>query len=168
MTIHQTSLAFVTLALAAIGASQPAAADRNPDQMTAECRSRAAIVLKMREPDVSTKYEGQRVDGTHAINGTGQNNKRTVTFQCSFNKRGTKVLRFVVNKPTSDQAPQSPKAACLATVARQVGVTGGSVVNVTKGKGLTHVLVKVPAGMKLWRCDHNGKSVQRIIYAGQR
>lgn len=72
-----------------------------PAQMMQECRVRAGQVLKTRLPNIETKYEGQRTDGTHAVNGTARFNGRTETFQCSFNRSGRQIVRFVVNKPTA-------------------------------------------------------------------
>jgi integrase len=69
-----------------------------PETMMAQCRARAGKALRMRLPDIETKYEGQRVDGTHAVNGTAYLAASTKTFQCSFNRAGTVIVRFVVNR----------------------------------------------------------------------
>jgi hypothetical protein len=65
--------------------------------MKAQCRARAARSLRARLPDVDVKYEGQRTDGTHAVNGTATIAAGTRTFQCSFNRAGRRIVRFVVN-----------------------------------------------------------------------
>lgn len=70
-----------------------------PGQMMQECRIRAHEVLHTRLPNIETKYEGQRTDGTHAVNGTAWIRGRTETFQCSFNPRGRRIIQFVVNQP---------------------------------------------------------------------
>lgn len=75
------------------GAAAPAAAAPE-GAMLAACRSRAARAWRARMPDVDVKYEGQRVDGTHAVNGTVASG---ATFQCSFNKAGKRIVRFVRN-----------------------------------------------------------------------
>jgi hypothetical protein len=67
--------------------------------MMQECRIRAGEVLRTRLPNIETKYEGQRTDGTHAVNGTARFDGRTETFQCSFNRRGRRIVNFVVNQP---------------------------------------------------------------------
>ncbi|WP_257169095.1 hypothetical protein [Bradyrhizobium sp. SRS-191] len=85
-----------TLALILFSAEVAHAA--SPSTMMAQCRGRAASSFRLRLPDVDTKYEGQRVDGTHAVNGTAYPLGRTVTFQCSFDRPGQRILRFVVNR----------------------------------------------------------------------
>lgn len=77
---------------AAPAASAPAAAPEGA--MLVACRSRAARAYRARMPDVDVKYEGQRTDGTHAVNGTAPSG---ATFQCSFNRAGKRIVRFVRN-----------------------------------------------------------------------
>lgn len=93
--------------VAGISFSQQAHA-RTPERMMQECRVRAGEVLRTRLPNIETKYEGQRTDGTHAVNGTARIRGRTTTFQCSFNRAGTQIVNFVVNKPTAGQPENLP------------------------------------------------------------
>ncbi len=72
-------------------------AESNPGTMMAICRDRAAHVFHVRAPNVDTKYEGQRTDGTHAVNGTTYLRGVEETFQCSFDNTGRSIVRFVVN-----------------------------------------------------------------------
>lgn len=72
-----------------------------PEIMMAQCRSRAHDEFKIRLPDIDTKYEGQRTDGTHAVNGTAFLKTGERTFQCSFNRDGDKIVQFVVNEPAA-------------------------------------------------------------------
>lgn len=68
--------------------SSQAAADQS--SMMAMCNTYAAHHLHVSTSDIAeVKYEGQRTDGTHAVNGSATNGQ---TFQCSFNKKGTKVV----------------------------------------------------------------------------
>lgn len=69
----------VVIALAGIASGQfvPVAYAKTPDIMMQVCRVRAHEVLHVRMPDIETKYEGQRTDGTHAINGTAWMRGRT-------------------------------------------------------------------------------------------
>jgi hypothetical protein len=69
-----------------------------PDQTMAECRARAGKALRARLPDIDTKYEGQRADGIHAVNGTATVRGSALTFQCSFNRSGSQIVHFVVNR----------------------------------------------------------------------
>jgi hypothetical protein len=67
--------------------------------MRATCRRRAASEFRVQAGTVQvTTYEGQRVDGTHAVNGSANVRGRNRTFQCSFDRSGTRIIRFVVNR----------------------------------------------------------------------
>jgi proteasome lid subunit RPN8/RPN11 len=87
---------FAGLALVAGATSLPAfAADQS--RMMSVCNTYAARHLHVSTSDiVDVKYEGQRTDGTHAVNGSAANGQ---TFQCSFNKAGTHVVRWVHSAP---------------------------------------------------------------------
>lgn len=75
----------------ATGVIQPAlAADESTMMM--RCNTYAARHLQVSPSDIlDVKYEGQRTDGTHAVNGTARNGQ---TFQCSFNAAGKHVVRW--------------------------------------------------------------------------
>ncbi|MEP4293644.1 MAG: lysozyme inhibitor LprI family protein [Rhizobiaceae bacterium] len=79
--------------------SEPAApaAGPNPGEMMAQCRERAAGIFHIRLHNVETKYEGQRTDGTHAVNGTAYLRQGSDTFQCSFDAAGSAIVQFIVN-----------------------------------------------------------------------
>ncbi len=66
-------------------------------RMKAQCRNRAHQILRTRLPNIDTKYEGRRVDGTYAVNGTAYVRRRRETFQCSFDRTGRRIIRFIVN-----------------------------------------------------------------------
>ena len=74
------------------------AAAATPEIMMAQCRNRAHDEFKLRLPDIETKYEGQRTDGTHAVNGTAYLKSGERTFQCSFDAKGTAITKFIVNE----------------------------------------------------------------------
>jgi len=79
------------------GAMAGSGGNANPGRMMAVCRDRAVHVFHLRAGDVETKYEGQRTDGTHAVNGTAYLRGIEETFQCSFNSSGTSIVQFIVN-----------------------------------------------------------------------
>lgn len=71
------------------------AADQSQMMMT--CNTYAARHLHVTESDITDlSYEGQRTDGTHAVNGTARNGQ---TFQCSFNAKGTHVVSWFHSAP---------------------------------------------------------------------
>jgi hypothetical protein len=84
-------------ALAALGVAQTAeAADKA--QMMSNCNTYAAHHLHVSTSDIaSVSYEGQRADGTHAVNG---NTSSGQTFQCSFNRAGTRVVSWYHSAPS--------------------------------------------------------------------
>lgn len=86
----------IVFALLAWGVSQPALAADEAQMMTA-CNTYAARHLSVSTSDiVDLKYEGQRTDGTHAVNGSASNGQ---TFQCSFNRAGTHVVHWTHSAP---------------------------------------------------------------------
>jgi hypothetical protein len=91
----------------------------SPAIMMAQCRARAGEVLRTRLPDIETKYEGQRVDGTHAVNGTAYRGGRAETFQCSFDRAGNRIVRFVVNQPVGAK-PDTAQTTPLANVRAEI------------------------------------------------
>ena len=75
----------------------PAAYAADEAQMMAKCNRYAARHLGVTTSDIlDVKYEGQRTDGTHAVNGTARNGQ---TFQCSFNRAGTHVVNWTHSAP---------------------------------------------------------------------
>lgn len=102
----RTVIAAVSMgALALVLAPAAAFAQATPETMMAQCRARAAQTLGARLPDIETKYEGRRTDGTHAVNGTLRAGGRERTFQCSFGRDGRRIVQFVAAPP-----PAAPPA----------------------------------------------------------
>lgn len=66
----------------------------SPDYMMENCRNSSQIFFQDFEARAKTKYEGQRTDGTHAVNGTIYLETRSEDFQCSFNKKGDTMVDF--------------------------------------------------------------------------
>lgn len=87
---------FVVFAFVACCASQPVLA-ADASQMMMKCNTYAAKHLGVTTSDIlDLKYEGQRTDGTHAVNGSASNGQ---TFQCSFNRAGTHVVHWTHSAP---------------------------------------------------------------------
>jgi histidinol dehydrogenase len=80
-----------TIAVIALAVGQTAFA-QDQSQMMSMCNDYAAHHLHVTASDIATlSYEGQRVDGTHAVNG---NTTSGQSFQCSFNRGGTHVVSW--------------------------------------------------------------------------
>ncbi len=73
----------------------------NVNSMLSTCKGLAAKEYGTRTNKIAVKYEGQRSDGSHAVNGTYETTKLKNTFQCSFNKAGNRVTNFHKNSPES-------------------------------------------------------------------
>lgn len=66
-------------------------------QMMTSCNSYAAKRLGVSTSEIAElSYEGQRVDGTHAVNGTTSFGQ---SFQCSFNSSGTRISHWYHSAP---------------------------------------------------------------------
>lgn len=89
------SARFVSAAMVMVGLSIDGAAAASQAEMMALCRERAHATFRLRLPDIETSYEGQRVDGTHAVNGTAYLPAGARSFQCSFSADGRRIVRWV-------------------------------------------------------------------------
>jgi hypothetical protein len=89
------------LAACVVAEAPPPAASTPPPAiqsgMPGACQTYAASRFGVAPGTVQVKYEGQRVDGTHAVNGSAVVSGIPRTFQCSFDPSGTQVVDFVVN-----------------------------------------------------------------------
>jgi len=169
MSLGKSLVAPVILALAATQLSAAAYAE-TPEAMMAHCRERAHKVLNTRLPNIETKYEGQRTDGTHAVNGTARLDGRVETFQCSFGKGGNDIQRFVVNTPKDDPSQtvvSKPESDCLAAVANQVGNGDVSTISVKRGENQIKVQVRVPGAKAPWICEHDATKVTSVYYGAE-
>ncbi|MFG1267680.1 hypothetical protein V5F40_06925 [Xanthobacter sp. DSM 14520] len=134
----------------------PAQAE-TPEIMMAMCRSKAHEALKVRMPEIDTKYEGQRTDGSHAVNGTAFTPSGERTFQCSFNKAGSKITNFVVNKtaaPAQSQGatPSRDEQACLQAVSTTTNNGDVATLRVETSEANTTVIVGVGPKRAPWKC----------------
>ena len=76
----------ITLANSALAASH--------EYMMEDCRNSSQIFEARSEP----KYEGQRVDGTHAVNGTIYLETRSEDCQCPYNAAGDTLVDFYARR----------------------------------------------------------------------
>ena len=66
----------------------------SPEYMMEDCGNNAQVFFQDFEARSETKYEGQRTDGTHAVNGTIYLETRSENFQCSYNAKGDTMVDF--------------------------------------------------------------------------
>lgn len=169
--IGKYAAAALALGFAALIASVPASA-ASPQEMMTHCRDRAHKALDIRLPDIETKYEGQRTDGTHAVNGTAYKKGVPETFQCSFNKNGSKIVRFVVNKPkaqpeetgqSGSDVPSKDEQVCLQAVTQQTNNPDVVLLSSEFSQANNAVIVGVGPQKAKWRCLVKNGTVAEVM-----
>lgn len=90
------SALLLTSAFLALNTQSVFAADE--DFMRDKCRHYASKHLRISPDIINVKYEGQRTDGTYAVNGDAET-EPPLTFQCSFRPNGRKIKHFVFHAP---------------------------------------------------------------------
>ncbi|MGD2020498.1 MAG: hypothetical protein PVJ47_05550 [Thiohalocapsa sp.] len=96
--------------LLGIGFSHSAMA-ASPDYMMEDCKYSSQVFFQDFEARSEAKYEGQRADGTHAVNGTIYLETRSEDFQCSYNTAGDTMVGFYAegkSQPTFVKGGGSP------------------------------------------------------------
>lgn len=165
------------LAAACLVLLQAGAARADVNKMLSSCRERAANKLGVSVGSVHVKYEGQRTDGTHAVNGSTHVQGQERTFQCSFNSAGKRV-GWVLNPASATShgatqhksAPGTPskqEQACLAAVSRET--SNGDVVVLSSEFSQANSLVMIGVGAQRapWRClVSNDGVVAEVSFAG--
>ena len=88
---HTTLMALATAVFTATGGIASA---QSPDYMIEDCRLSSQQFYQDFEARTEAKYEGQRTDGTHAVNGTIYLETRSTYFSCSYNAAGDTLVEF--------------------------------------------------------------------------
>lgn len=83
------------LVIGVAGAAGGAATAQSPDYMTEDCRLASRQFYQDFEARTEASYEGQRTDGTHAVNGTIYLETSGPSFSCSYNADGDTLVDFV-------------------------------------------------------------------------
>jgi hypothetical protein len=83
-------LAIATLTISSVF---PAHA-QSPEWMAEDCAVAVQSFFQEFETRTEMKYEGQRTDGTHAMNGTIYLENRSDDIQCSYDAAGTTMVDF--------------------------------------------------------------------------
>jgi hypothetical protein len=134
----------------------------NTDAMLGRCRTRAAAAFRTSGDLVNVKYEGQRVDGTHAVNGSVDGPAAGGTFQCSFNSSGGRIVRFTrvsgpaqsARRPAQESSTVSAadRRACIAAVRTQTRNPRLVVLRTEFSQANNSVTVGVGPQRAPWRC----------------
>lgn len=67
---------------------------QSPDYMIQDCSLASQQFYQDFEARTEATYEGQRTDGTHAVNGTIYLETRSTYFSCSYNAAGNTLVEF--------------------------------------------------------------------------
>lgn len=154
---------------AVLGSSAGALAGNTIDGMVNECRSRAVTVFGAEYERVRASYEGERTDGTHAVNGS-VDVRGPETFQCSFEPEGWEYT-FHINTPASaaraDGSPEAMVEKCRGRIAAIFGVGFDQVQASYQGErtdGTHAVNGSIPSrGNETFQCSY-ARGGQRIEY----
>lgn len=153
------TIGFVAMALGLSAGSQAAfAADES--QMMMACNSYAATHLGVSASDIATvTYQGQRVDGTHAVNGETTSGQ---TFQCSFNSSGSHVVRWVHSEGGQSASTTVDTTQmmvnCNSYAARHLGVSTMAIASVSyEGQRVdgTHAVNGETTSGQRFQCSFN-------------
>ncbi|MEV8468671.1 hypothetical protein AB0T83_18050 [Fluviibacterium sp. DFM31] len=83
----------------------------SPEWMAEDCSAATQSFFQDFEARTDMKYEGQRTDGTHAMNGTIYLETRSDDIQCSYDPEGTTMVDFFAegkNWPDFAKGGKSP------------------------------------------------------------
>ncbi|WP_300535235.1 SH3 domain-containing protein [uncultured Mameliella sp.] len=141
-------------ATAVVTASQASAQSR--DFMRNECSNAAQTYFRDFTAATDMKYNGQRVDGTHAINGRIFLETRSEDFACSYAADGRRMVEFYAEgrlRPAYLPTSPQPTPPANGMVVQVTGVPGGDVLNVRSGPG---------TGNRIVGALSNGTSVRQL------
>ena len=111
-------------------ASSGAAMAQSPEYMVEDCKLSSQQFYQNYEARSEAKYDGQRTDGTHAVNGTIYLENRSAYFSCSYNSAGNKLVEFFAEKkswPNFVRGGGSPYKANAGESASATDIGGVSV-----------------------------------------
>lgn len=148
------SLALLTALVTGLG--RPATA-QSREYMINECSSAAQTYFRDFTARTEMRYNGQRVDGTHAINGRIYLETRFEDFACSYDRNGTKIVAFFAEGRTQP----SPLPGVSAQIVRVTGLSANDLLNVRSGPGTNYRIIGALANgdrVRQLRCETPGRT----------
>ena len=158
------SLMMLLACLTAAGFAASPAQAQSQGLMLGECAHAAQGYFRNYEAQTDMKYNGRRVDGTHAINGNIYLETRMESFACSYAPDGNRMIRFFVegreqNAYLPGHTRQSEDGGA---VLRVTGVSSGDLLNVRNGPGTNYRIVgKLGNGDRVRRLNCQRQSNSR-------
>jgi hypothetical protein len=180
------SLLAMSMAAALVGTN--ASAQARVSDMLSNCQFEAAKRLGGDVANTSVKYEGQRVDGTHAINGSISLEGRSARFQCSYAANGFDLADFWIDASQSGSNASSggttagthtvrfPAGSTNTTMTGRLGseeaakyVLGANneqflTVSLRPDNQLTYMIIYVPGGDILYESSQAGNEYYGQLY----
>ena len=89
--MHPRTLFPIALGIACANSAMAA----SPEYMMEDCKGSAQVYFQNYQALSEVKFEGQRADGIHAVNGTIHLKSRDEDFQCSYNTAGDTLVDFI-------------------------------------------------------------------------
>lgn len=123
-------------------AVSPVAAQSREFMMN-ECSSAGQTYFRDFTAGTEMQYNGQRVDGTHAINGRIYLETRFEDFACSYNRSGTRIVEFFA-KGRAQASPLPGRGATSESgsgIVRVTGLSANDVLNVRSGPGTNYRII---------------------------
>ena len=118
------------------------AAGQSPDSMRGECASVAKTYFRDFDARTDMTYNGQRTDGTHAINGRIFLETRYEDFACSFDRGGQQMVTFFAEgREQSAFLPGGGGNNPGSSTVQVTGVPANDVLNVRSGPGTSYGIV---------------------------
>ncbi|WP_206171706.1 SH3 domain-containing protein [Thiorhodococcus mannitoliphagus] len=149
---------FLIMLMCTLGITAPAGA-RSTGAMLDECARIGKSFFRDGQARTDMQYNGQRVDGTHAINGDIFLETRKASFACSFERGGRRMVEFVAEgRPQNAYLPGGGGDTSGRNLVQVTGVAAGDVLNVRSGPGTNYPIVGALS---------NGSSVYRLRCEGQ-
>ncbi len=144
-------IAAIALAAGIIGSGAMA---QSPAYIIEDCRLASQQFYQQFEARTEATYEGQRVDGTHAVNGTIYLETRSAYFSCSYNRAGDTLVEFFAEQqswPSFVRGGGSPYQTGNAGSATQLPTNSVSTerVRFPSGATWTQFPAQLPAGMRV-------------------
>ena len=112
-----------------------AAVAQSRDFMLNECSSTGQSYFRDFTARTDMKYNGQRVDGTHAINGRIFLETRFDDFACSYARDGRRMVEFFAEGRIRNAYLPGSGATGAGSVVQVTGLRGNDTLNVRSGPG---------------------------------
>jgi hypothetical protein len=91
---RRRSLVLRSVLIAVVSAASGSLLAQSPEFMMADCRNLSRLFFDDFDAQSDVKYEGQRADGSHYVNGTIFIADSAEHFQCSYASSGRRLLDF--------------------------------------------------------------------------